>query len=181
MGFTDREQIQGQPLFQLLRDPHGEQAVYLFHTCVCVCVCTRSSLYMFFGWWVSLWEPPRIQVSWLFWSSCGTPIPFRALNPSPNSYIRVPKLHPMFGCGSLCLSESAARWNLSEDSHARLLSVSITELVLAHGMGLILVSHFLHFFSIFVPAFLVDRKQFGSKVVWVGWCSYPSTGVPAWL
>jgi hypothetical protein len=27
----------------------------------------------------------------------------------------------MFGCGSLYLSESAAGWTLSEDSHARLL------------------------------------------------------------
>ena len=44
----------------------------------------------------------------------------------------------MFDCGSLHLFQLAARWSLSEDSYARLLSASITgcqELVLAHGMG----------------------------------------------
>jgi uncharacterized membrane protein (DUF106 family) len=31
------------------------------------------------------------------------------------------------------------------------------------------------------PAFLVDRIDFGLKVLWVGWYLYCSTGVPAWL
>jgi hypothetical protein len=35
--------------------------------------------------------------------------------------------------------------------------------------------------SIFALTFLVDRINFGSKVLWVCWCSYSSTGVSAWL
>ena len=32
-----------------------------------------------------------------------------------------------------------------------------------------------------VLAFLIDRTNFGSKVLWMGWCPYLSTGGPAWL
>ena len=32
-----------------------------------------------------------------------------------------------------------------------------------------------------IPAFLVDRMNFGEKVLWVDWCPYHSTGVPDWL
>ncbi|EDL00034.1 mCG141415 [Mus musculus] len=32
-----------------------------------------------------------------------------------------------------------------------------------------------------IPAFIVDRINFGLKVLWVGWCSYCPTVVPAWL
>lgn len=36
-------------------------------------------------------------------------------------------------------------------------------------------------YSIFVPAFLLDRIDFVLNILWAGWCSYPSTGGPAWL
>lgn len=56
--------------------------------------------------------------------------------------------------------------------------------ILVHGMGL----NFRQFFTghslglfIFVPALLVSRTQFGSKVLWVDFCLYASTGSPAWL
>jgi hypothetical protein len=52
---------------------------------------------------------------------------FGAPSLSPNSSMRVPKLHPMFGCESLHLFESATEWSLSEDSYPRPLSTSITE------------------------------------------------------
>jgi hypothetical protein len=29
-----------------------------------ICQGPRTSLYMFFGWWLSLWELPGVQVSW---------------------------------------------------------------------------------------------------------------------
>jgi hypothetical protein len=32
-----------------------------------------------------------------------------------------------------------------------------------------------------IPAFLVDRINFGLKVLWVGWFPYHSIGTPAWL
>ena len=48
-------------------------------------------------------------------------------------------------------------------------------LVLALGMGLKLVSvsfvHSLSLCSIFVPAFLVDRTNFGSKCIWSIYCA----------
>ena len=55
-------------------------------------------------------------------------------------------------------------------------------LVLAFEMGLkldqLLVGHSFSLCSIFVPAFLVDRTNFGLKVLWVGCCPYLSTGSP---
>jgi hypothetical protein len=61
----------------------------------------RSSLWILFGWWFSLWELSRVHVSWLCWSSCGVPISSRSHNPFPNSYTILPKLCLMFGCESL--------------------------------------------------------------------------------
>jgi hypothetical protein len=43
----------------------------------------------------------RVQDSWVCWSFRRVSIPFRAYNPSSYSSIRVPKLHPLFGCGHL--------------------------------------------------------------------------------
>ena len=61
-------------------------------------------------------------------------LPMAFLSPSPNSSIRVTKLHSMFACGSLHLSESAAGWNLSKDSHARFLSASIRISLIVSGI-----------------------------------------------
>ena len=54
-------------------------------------------------------------------------MPFGGYNPFSYSSIRVPKLHLLLGCGYLYLSKSVTGKRLSEDSHARLLSASITE------------------------------------------------------
>jgi hypothetical protein len=63
----------------------------------------------------------------------GLPVEFLSPSgpPNPSSYfsIRVPKLHPLFGGGCLHLSESAAGWSISEDSHAELLSATIINCV----------------------------------------------------
>ena len=32
-----------------------------------------------------------------------------------------------------------------------------------------------------IPAFLLDWISLGSKVLWVDWYPYPSTGIPTWL
>jgi hypothetical protein len=81
-----------------------------------------------YGLWflVQSLRAPRVQVSWVCWSSGGVPIQFQAFNPSPNSSIRVSELCPMLGWQSLHLFQSAAGWSLSEDSYARLLSACIT-------------------------------------------------------
>ena len=100
---------------------------------------------MFFGWWFRLSEP---QGSMLVDSSCGIAISFRAHNPSSHSSIRVPKLHPLFVCGSLYLCKPAAGWSLSESK--MILSASIMEdhykclgLVLVHGWLSIWASYWL--------------------------------------
>jgi hypothetical protein len=57
--------------------------------------------------------------------------------------------------------------------------------VLAHGrglkLGLLLVAYSFSVWSIFVPAFLLDSTNFGSKVLWVSWCHYCFTVGPAWI
>ena len=63
-----------------------------------------TNLCMLFGWWLSLWELPGVQVSWHFWSSGGVAIPFSSVSPSPNSSTGVPDLS-LNGC----TSQSAAR------------------------------------------------------------------------
>ena len=48
-------------------------------------------------------------------------------------------------------------------------------------LGWFLVGQSLSLCSIFTPPFLVDRINFGSEVLWVGWCPYHFTAVPVWL
>jgi hypothetical protein len=71
------------------------------HICY-ICV-PRSSPCLLFGSSFSLWELPRVQVSWLCWSSCGVPVPSGSLNPSLNSSTGLPEYCLMFGCVSLHL------------------------------------------------------------------------------
>ena len=70
-------------------------------------------------------------------SSCGVPFPSMALNPSPISPRRLPRLHPKFGCRPLYLFQSFAGWSLSEDIYARFL------LCLSFGSGLLHSRYFL--------------------------------------
>jgi hypothetical protein len=120
-GATGSQQSQGKPLPQMLVDPFEDQPANLLH----MCEEPRSSPCLLFGWWFSLWEAPRVQVSCLCWSSCGVPISCEFLSPSRNSSTRLPELHLTFGCGSLHLFQSAPGGTLSEDSNAGLLSVII--------------------------------------------------------
>ena len=137
----------------------------------------------------------RVQVSWLYWSSCGVPVqcPFQAFNPFPCSFMGGPKLHSLFCYGCLHSSESAAGWSLSGTaSHAWLLSASITVLLIVSGIGACpwggsqagLVISWPFPQSLFHPPslhFFVDRINFRSKVMWVGWYPYHFTGVPVYL
>ena len=88
----DRQQLYGQSPLQLLGDAHGDWAPHLLHMCQgpwsspCRLVC----------WWLSLWEPIWVQVSWLSWSCCRVPIQaLKSLNLYPNLSMWVPQLHPM--------------------------------------------------------------------------------------
>ena len=64
----------------------------------------RAKSCMLFGWWLSLWDLPVVQVSWFFWSSYGVAIPFSSSSPSSNHSILVPNLNPVVGCKYLHLS-----------------------------------------------------------------------------
>jgi hypothetical protein len=48
-------------------------------------------------------------------------------------------------------------------------------------LGHSLIAPFLNFCSIFIPAHLIDRTNFGLKVLCVVWCPYPSIGILSWL
>ena len=127
-----------------------------------------------FGWWISLWLLPKV---WLV-VFVGHPVGF--LSPSgpsifpPNSSIRVPDLHSMFDCVYLQLFQSAAGWNLSEDSYAPVYKHNRILLIMS-GTGVcpwcvfkiwpVIGWPFLHLCTIFVPAFLLDKTNFVSKVL----------------
>ena len=59
--------------------------------------------------------------------SVRVPIFLGSLNHFTNSFKRLSKLYFIFGSESLYLSEAADGWGISDDSHDRLLSASITE------------------------------------------------------
>jgi hypothetical protein len=59
-----RQEIQEQPPLRLLEDLHEDKATHLLR----MYRRPSSSLCLLFCWWFSLWEPPRVQVSWLCWS-----------------------------------------------------------------------------------------------------------------
>ena len=70
---------QRQHPFQLLGDPHEDQAARLLQ----MCQWPRSSLHMLFGCWFSLCEPLWDQVSCLCRFSCGAFDSSGSCNPSP--------------------------------------------------------------------------------------------------
>jgi hypothetical protein len=84
----------------------------------------RSVSYRLPGWWFSLCEA---HVSWFCDLYCGILYPFDSDNPSFPSSAGFTKLPLMFGCRSLHLFLSVARWSLFHDNWDRNLSMSITE------------------------------------------------------
>ena len=107
----------------LLGDTKVDWASHLLHTCLG----PQLRQHKLFGWWFNVWEPLRVQVSWLCWSPCGIYFPFRNFNLYYNFSMRVLDASPMFNSGYLHLSDSAAEFSLSEDNYARLLSASRTQ------------------------------------------------------
>lgn len=81
----------------VIPDLHRDQAAYLLH------ICWEVSFQTVYVLWLGVQSlrALRVHVIWYCWSSWEVPIPFRTLSPSPNSSIRVPNLHPLFGCGAL--------------------------------------------------------------------------------
>jgi hypothetical protein len=120
-------------------------------------------------------------------STYGVAIPFSSFSLSLKSSIGIPDFSPMVGCKYLHLSQSAAGrasqrtamlGSCLQAQHS--ISNSVRVLMPVHGMDSksdqSLVGHSFNLCSIFVPAFLLDRSNFGSKMLKMGWCPHPSTG-----
>ena len=73
-----------------------------------MCWGTQINPCMLFGWWVSLWECPEVQVTWHCWSSCGVVITFSSFNLFPTSSIGVLGLCPVLECEYLHLPQCLA-------------------------------------------------------------------------
>jgi hypothetical protein len=56
-------------------------------------ICARGSDQPVYapGWWLSLWELPRVWFSWECWFSYGVTFPFSFFNPFPNSTMGIPE------------------------------------------------------------------------------------------
>lgn len=65
-----RQQLLGYPPLLLL----GTHMKTKLHTCYIWVVKPRFTLCIFFSWWFRL-RAPRVQVSWVCWSSCGFRLP----------------------------------------------------------------------------------------------------------
>jgi hypothetical protein len=63
---------------------------------------------MLFGWCLSVWELPGVQVSWACWSSYRVAFPLSFFNLSPSFSTGVPDFSLMVGWEFLFLSQSAA-------------------------------------------------------------------------
>ena len=91
---------------------------------------------MISGWWFSLWRPLWDQVGWFCRFSCGVLDLSGSLNPLSPSSAWFPNAPLMFGCRSLHHFPSDARWSLSDDSYARLLSWKYSRLsLIVSGWG----------------------------------------------
>lgn len=72
-------------------------------------VAARSSPWILFVWWLSLWGFPRVHIR-LCWSFCGIPVPFVFLSPSPNCSTRLSRLS-LGLCVYFChLGGASQRW-----------------------------------------------------------------------
>ena len=96
--------------------------------------------------------------------------------------MRLPEVDPMFDCGSLYLFQSAAGW-ISQRTVIPGIDNTVSFIVSRIGPCPWNGSHFGSVIgwigSILVSVLIEGRTSFGAKVLWVGWCPYPSTGSPA--
>lgn len=81
--------IENEIMFHSLTGIYEKQAAHLLHIWG---KGARSNQCNGFDWWFSLWESPRVQVSWHFWYFCGVFIPSGSLSLSKNSSTRLLEL-----------------------------------------------------------------------------------------
>jgi hypothetical protein len=75
-----------------------------------MCWGSHISWCMLPGWWLSVREISRVQVSWDCWSSYGVALLLSFFQTFPNPTTGIPDFSPLAGCKYLCLSHSAACW-----------------------------------------------------------------------
>ena len=84
-GWTDRQHLTGHPLTLLVSGPMWRlKHIY--------CIYGRVLAHPVFAlfWWVTFWESPSVQVSWLARSSNRLPVLLQALNPFPQHFQKTP-------------------------------------------------------------------------------------------
>ena len=84
VGQTDNTLRDIPPLY-LFQGPCEDWSTFTTYT-----VGPWPTLCLLFGWWVTLWESPSVQVSWLAGSSNRLPVPSQALNPFPQLFQKTP-------------------------------------------------------------------------------------------
>lgn len=99
--------LRDSPCYNFGDKLHEDRAAHLLH----IFRGLRSTSCFLFG---DIWEPLRVQVNWLYWSSCWLSVLLGSFKPFPNSSFGLPKLSLMFGCESLHCFPLAARLSLSE-------------------------------------------------------------------
>lgn len=118
-GRKGRHLSQNQPILPSLEGPHVDHAAYLLHMCRGL-----GLAHAYFGWWFSLYSPPKAKVNLLYRSSCVS------LTPStPLIFLKTPPAQPMFDCGFLHRFPQVTEWSVSEDSYARILSVITASII----------------------------------------------------
>jgi hypothetical protein len=142
---------------------------------------SRSSHFTLLGWWFSLWESPWSQVSWLCRSSSGVLDTSGSLRHWSSTWCF---------SAALCICSHALLDEVSQETIMLRSCLQAYQVFndsvrswLAY-MGCV-SSHWLAFFlsicSICILAHLVSRTDLGLNVLWVGWCTPSSTGIPAWI
>ena len=124
---------------------------------------------MLFGWWFSLWKPPRAQDSWFCWSSWGVRM-------TSSGSLIPPSTLPQDLLSSICFAVSfyiSFGQLLGEGSQGKVINCG-RDYYLLMGYVSSWASYWLaSLCSIFNPAILIDWTYFGVNILCEGWCPHP--------
>ena len=84
VGQTDNI-LRDIPTLYLFQDPCEDWSTFTAYM-----VGPWPTLCLLFGWWVTLWESPSVQISWLAGSSKRLTVSSQALNPFPQLFQKTP-------------------------------------------------------------------------------------------
>jgi len=137
-----------------------------------MCWTLHLSWCMLLGWWSRVWEISRVQVNWNCWSSCRVFLLLSILQLFPNLSRGISSFCSLVGCTYLHPNILAAFWVfwrvvvidfLLWAPHS-LSNVRSSDLPLSWiPLCPVLYLLFLRLFSIYILAFLSDRKNYGTE------------------